>query len=399
MHSLLRSSLVTLLLAVAVGGAFGKPAVTGLRCEGRIDPLGIDQAAPSFSWVVSANHNGLQQTACQVIVASKKQLLGEGTADLWDSGKVVSAQTFGLEYGGKNLTSELTAFWRVRIWDEAGRPSEWSKPATFRMGLLAKRDWEGKWIGQREARYRGAPNGYHALESKTDTIKWVQVDLGQPLAIDQVLLFPAKPNNYKPVTSGFGFPSAGRVEISDAPSFDHPALVARWDDGPALVHGDAAVKFAGHGAKGRYVRMTAEHLWQRKDGTFCFALGELEVMADGKNRALGATVTALDSVENTSGWAMQGLTDGNAAGIPPDKDEFAAVLLRKNFAVTKPVSLATLSVCGLGYCISEINGLRVGDAELDPGFTAFDRRALYVTHDVTKQVRKGENVIRLTLGG
>jgi len=404
MLSSLRSVLVTLLLTVITLGIFeraeGKPAVTGLRCEGRINPLGIDEAAPVLSWVVSANHNDLQQTAYQIRAATKTEFLGEGKADLWDSGKVASAQTFGLEYAGKNLSSELTAFWQVRIWDEGGRLSEWSKPATFRMGLLDERDWDAKWIGQREARYyRGAPNGYHALESKTDQMKWVQVDLGQPLAIDQVLLFPAKPNNWKPPTSGFGFPPSGRVEISDAPGFDHPKLVAQWDDGPALLHGDDPVKFDGRGAQGRYVRVTAEHLWRRQDGTFCFALGELEVMSDGKNRALGATVTALDSVENTSGWAMKGLTDGNAAGIPEDKDEFAAVLLRKTFTVAKPVSRATLSVCGLGYCISEINGHRVGDAELDPGVTGFNRRVLYVTHDVTKQVRKGGNIIRLTLGG
>lgn len=189
------------------------------------------------------------------------------------------------------------------------------------------------------------------------------------------------------------------MEISDAPGFEHPTLVKRWGDGPALLHGDDAVKLDARGARGRYVRVTSEHLYRRQDGSFCFALGELQVLSDGRNRALGAAVTARDSVENTSGWAMKGLTDGNAAGIPEDKDEFAAVLLRKTFAVARPVSRATLSVCGLGYCISEVNGQRVGDAELDPGFTVFNRRVLYVTHDVTKQVRKGENVLSLTLGG
>jgi alpha-L-rhamnosidase len=199
MHSLIRSFSITLILVVVAGGAFGQargtPAVAGLRCEGRVDPLGVDATAPAFSWVAAAKHNGQRQTACQVIVASKPELLGEGKADLWDSGKVVSAQTFGLEYRGKPLTSESAVRWRVRIWDEDDRPSAWSKPARFRMGLLAAGDWEAKWIGQREARYRGAPNGYHAQESKTDVVKWVQVDLGHPVVIEQILLYPAKPNN------------------------------------------------------------------------------------------------------------------------------------------------------------------------------------------------------------
>ena len=63
------------------------------------------------------------------------------------------------------------------------------------------------------------------------------------------------------------------------------------------------------------MRVTSEHLWRRQDGSLCFALGELQVFAGGKNRALGAAVTARDSVENAGGWAMKGLTDGKAAGL------------------------------------------------------------------------------------
>ena len=326
-------------------------------------------------------------------------MLAPGRADLWDTGKVASAQTFAIEYQGKDLASETDAYWRVRIWDENDKPSAWSKPATFQMGLLERADWQAKWIGRTAARYHGAANGYHAAETKIDAPKWVQVDLGESLPIDQILLFPARPNNWKPPTSGFGFPPVGRVEVSDEPAFAHPTVVVHWDNGPSLLHGDDAVKFEVHGARGRYVRVTSEHLYRRADGDLCFALGELEVMAGGKNRALGAPVTALDAVENLNGWAKEGLTDGRAPGIPADPDEYAAVLLRKQFKIEKPVARAVLSVCGLGYCIPEINGRRVSDAELDPGFTSFNKRVLYVTKDVTTAVRRGGNIIRLTLGG
>ena len=75
------------------------------------------------------------------------------------------------------------------------------------------------------------------------------------------------------------------------------------------------------------------------------------------------------------------------------------MLLRKAFAVAKPVTRATLSVCGLGYCIAEINGARVSSAELDPGFAAFNRRVLYTTHDVTRLVREGRERHQPDLGG
>ena len=373
--------------------------VDGLRSEERIDPLGIDVAAPELSWVVAPDHDGLRQTAYDVRVASKTELLSNGKADLWESGKIISARTFGVEYGGKKLSSETRAFWQVRVWDEKEHVSKWSKVAMFQMGILSPKEWDAKWIGRQELRIRGVANGYHAAESKVDETKWVQVDLGESGAIDEVRLYPAKPDNWKPMTSGFGFPPVGRIEVSDEADFVHPKLLARWDDGAALLHGDEAVKFAGHKAHGRFVRMTAEHLWQRQDGSMCFALGEMAVWSHGKNRALGAAVSAKDSVENVSGWAMKGLTDGRAPGLPTDQEDFAAVLLRKKFTVNKLVTRATLSVCGLGYCLAEINGRKAGDAELDPGFTDFSKRVLYVMHDVTDLLRTVDNAVALTLGG
>jgi alpha-L-rhamnosidase len=403
MHSSLRScgipTILLLLACAASSQSSGAPAVSDLRCEGRVNPLGVDSPAPTFSWIVAANNPEQQQTAYEVIVASLPEWLSEEKADLWRSGRIISGRNFGVAYAGRRLASEANAVWKVRIWNERGRRSAWSQPAAFRMGLPEARDWEAKWIGRSEGRYRGAPNGYHAAETRTDAAKWVQVDLGEALAIDQVVLYPAKPNNWNPVTSGFGFPPVGRVEVSDTPAFDAPTLVARWEDGAALLRGDAAVTFDGRGARGRYVRVTSEHLWRRQDGSLCFALGELQVFSGGKNRALGAAVTARDSVENAGGWAMKGLTDGKAAGLPPEQDEFAAVLLRKSFAVAKPVARATLSACGLGYCIADLNGLQVSGSELDPGFTAFDRRVLYTTQDVTRHLQKGKNTLNLVLGG
>lgn len=391
-----------MLLLVSTTGialcATAAPAVGNLRCEDRVNPLGIDTASPAFSWVLDPEKIS-GQTAYQVLVASTPGHLSEGKADLWDSGKVVSSRTFGVAYAGKALTSEMQAAWKVRVWDSKGRASQWSAPAGFRMGMLRVEDWGARWIGNREARIRSVPNGYHAAETRADAPKWVQVDLGKSSRIDKIVLFPAKPNNWNPPTSGFGFPPVGKVELATEASFANPVLVARWENGSTLLHGDAPVEFDARRFEGRFVRVTSERLWRRQDGSLCFSLGELEVIADGKNIALGAAVSALDSVENTGGWAMKGLTDGKAAGKLHDPDEFAAVLLRKKFALDRRPARATLSVCGLGYCIPEVNGARVSNAELDPGFTAFHKRALYVTHDVTDRVRKGENELHLTLGG
>ncbi|WP_112247673.1 family 78 glycoside hydrolase catalytic domain [Kribbella monticola] len=76
----------------------------------------------------------------------------------------------------------------------------------------------------------------------------------------------------------------------------------------------------------------------------------------------------------------------------------AAPLLRRTFSVDRPVERARLYVSGLAYAELRLNGRRVGDAVLDPGFTDYDETVLYVTHDVTDLVQAGENVVGAELG-
>ena len=73
-------------------------------------------------------------------------------------------------------------------------------------------------------------------------------------------------------------------------------------------------------------------------------------------------------------------------------------ILRKAFTLTKPVKSARAYVCGIGYHELHINGARVGDHVLDPAFTRYDRRVLYVTHDVTSMLAPGDNALGVMLG-
>jgi len=73
-------------------------------------------------------------------------------------------------------------------------------------------------------------------------------------------------------------------------------------------------------------------------------------------------------------------------------------MFRKEFTLTNKIRQARAYICGLGYYILYINGKRVGDHWLDPGYTHFDKRVLYTTYDVTELVRKGENTVAAVLG-
>ena len=73
-------------------------------------------------------------------------------------------------------------------------------------------------------------------------------------------------------------------------------------------------------------------------------------------------------------------------------------LLRKSFTITKPIARARVYSSGLAYNDLTINGHSTSDSVLDPGFTDFSKTVLYTTHDVTKLLRQGENVIASELG-
>lgn len=74
-------------------------------------------------------------------------------------------------------------------------------------------------------------------------------------------------------------------------------------------------------------------------------------------------------------------------------------LLRREFMVASPVSSARLYVTGLGYHLVWINGGRVGDGELSPSYTDYEKRVEYLTYDVSSMLRTGENALAIMLGG
>lgn len=115
-----------------------------LRCEHLESPPAVEAARPRLSWKLRDPRAGATERGYQVVVASTPE--GLNAPDLWDSGKVAGRRPDPVVYAGKRLRSGQQCHWRVRSWDLAGRPTAWSEPAGWCMGLLKPADWIGAWI-------------------------------------------------------------------------------------------------------------------------------------------------------------------------------------------------------------------------------------------------------------
>jgi alpha-L-rhamnosidase len=120
-----------------------------LRCEYRVGPVGIDVREPRLSWKLVANPpeaRGVRQRAFQILVASSPELLAKEEGDVWDSGKVSLDDSVNVPFAGSPLFSRQELFWKVRVWAGGHKPSAWSEPARWEMGLLKPEDWQANWI-------------------------------------------------------------------------------------------------------------------------------------------------------------------------------------------------------------------------------------------------------------
>ena len=103
-----------------------RPEPTNGPVEMRVDdlktPLGIDDPTPRLSWQLRDLARGAKQTAYEVLVATRAELLAAGKADVWDSGRVESGQSLNVRYAGPAVVPSTRYFWRVKVWDAAGKP-------------------------------------------------------------------------------------------------------------------------------------------------------------------------------------------------------------------------------------------------------------------------------------
>ncbi|MBC2608030.1 family 78 glycoside hydrolase catalytic domain [Pelagicoccus albus] len=371
-------------------------SVYDLRVDDQRDPLGIDSEKPEFSWKLESSLNGVAQAAYQILVASDINSLSEELGNVWDSRKVNSDEQYGIPFGGPRLEGSSTYFWKVKIWDQTGKASEWSPVAKLTTGALTSADWAGaEWITHPDWLVANRPHlGYRShSEESVDSPKWLQIDLGQSYAIDEIFLHSLRHT----VAERLGFPTEFKVELSESYRFENPYLVVDYTVPPHTNKWFTKHHFELETPQNaRYFRMEVPRL-RDLDGEICLALSQIEILSSGKNVALGAKISASDSREEGL-WSASAVVDGK--GVPGSNPMGTKTAqLRKEFEVSSDVESAMLHVAGLGSYALQINGEVVGKDRLGPGWTDTDETVLYDTRDVTELLKAGPNAIGLDLAG
>jgi alpha-L-rhamnosidase len=384
--------------------ATGAVRPTDLRCEYLRNPLGIDALQPRLSWILQPTNRsarGLRQTAYQIVAADSRKALSANTGNLWDSGKVESDRSILVPYAGKTLAAGERCFWKVRVWDQQGNSSAWSRPAFWTIGLLRPEDWsKAEWIGLpgaggkqavlREASWIWLPEGNPASSAPVGRRyfrRTVTVPDGRPVRTAHLLMtadneFVAFINGQR-VGAGNNFKSVSDFDVTtQLHAGENVIAVEATNAGdspnPAGLIGELRIEFAA----GEPLVVGTGADWKSAD----------RANAGWQRVGVDASGWAAAKVLGNNGMAPWGTLRA------PDDRRLPARYLRHEFALDRKVARATAYVCGLGLFEFHLNGHKIGDHVLEPAVSEYDKRQYYVTFDVTSRLKPGANAIGVILG-
>jgi alpha-L-rhamnosidase len=380
-----------------------KPA--HLRCDALEQPLGIDSPQPLLSWQLRDASFGARQTAYRIEVASKTALLDH--PDVWDSGRVASGQSFGVAYAGPPLHPETRYYWRVEVWGKDGKPYTMSDATWWETGLL-KEGWKAQWIGYEEPEHRAIrESGAQWITNADkgakggDTQHDFRLKFSLPGQVKHADLFVTGKDsaaawvNGKQVLQTQPLPPWKQAPWKTYLQQDVTANLRPGDNLLAVgvtLYGTPDPNGMGSG---------------EADQTPMSACLYLE-MADGSTKVLASGPQWKAALNPPDKWYTPQFDDAAwqpaIAFVPPATPmgqesvgepwpTGPVKLLRHTFAVTAPVTSARLYATALGAYRFQINGARVGDQVLAPGWDDFRSHVPYQVYDVTKQVKTGQNAI------
>ena len=185
-----------------------------------------------------------------------------------------------------------------------------------------------------------------------------------------------------------------QVLVADSPELLQKNEGNYWNSGK--IKSDESIQITYHG---KHLEATKTYYWKvkiwdnQKHESAWSEVNQWQMGLLKKEDWKGALWIAYEKLEDS-------LTNALPSDNVKDKRLYINVLpmFRKDFSSQKSIEKATIFICGLGHFELSLNGKKVGDHFLDAGWTKYDKQALYVSFDLTKNLQKGKNTLGVILG-
>ncbi|MEW1722426.1 alpha-L-rhamnosidase [Streptomyces sp. NPDC093109] len=360
-------------------------------------PLGLDTPRPRLSWPVVSARPGQAQQAYQVRVATSPARLTR--PDVWDSGKVRSPDSVLVPYAGPALASRTRYHWSVRVWGTDGSVSAWSAPSWWETALTDASDWSARWIAAPVAltgppALDGAswiwfPEGDPASSAPAET-RWFRGRTDVPAGVTRARLVMTADDGYTAYVNGVQV--AHTEADGPADNWRRPALLdvtAHLRTGSNVIAVSATNASVGPAGLLGLLELTTA------DGVRTFTTGDtwrtVQREPAGDWRSLAHDDTSWSAAKVLARW---GGGPWGRVTVPYSP----AAQLRQEFRLPrKSVARARLYATALGVYEAYVNGQRVSEDRLAPGWTDYHKRVQYQTYDVTGLLGTGANALGITL--
>lgn len=381
----------------------GAQEITRLTTEYMDRPMGIDVKQPVFGWQMQSDRYGAAQTAYRIVFATSEENLENGTYT-YDSGTVNSPASVCIKYNGPELAPCTRYYWQVLVTDERGKVHE-SPASWFETGLMGGLWGNAMWIASNKMQlspYRfdyaieydvetakpgpakfifGAPQEDCYVFVMLDTRDSAKVMLGNALYNKETVQHTLNVSNIIPPADATKKHHI-RLEVRGGGNYDVKVSL----DGRVISQGNQTSINCMRDSIGRPQARLFSIGYRQPQG-FDAVFSNIKLLNYKWDNL----------VLNSDPKTYNAKGDNKAVLWMPSSD-INAPIMRKSVNVTKVVKRARLYATARGAYWFYINGQRVGDGYLNPGWTDFRHRIMYNTYDVTQMLRQGNNALGIELG-
>lgn len=404
--------------------------IGNMRVEYKTTPLGVEEQRPRFSWQMLADSTlrGCYQTAYRIVVTDPNGNV------CWDTQQVKDSHSLNIKYQGSALQAETRYTWKLTVWNQDNLMS--SQESWFETGLMCLSDkdaaWKGaRWIGvedscnvlfshylpvfklgatiqldNRTKSHAAAlllgvndnrlmdknKNIYHLQNDKDSSFIKVEIDT-KGLDNNQAAYINVYRKGYAPTdvsSTPFKRFTIPLELLNQSNRYAPHSILMEVNLGETtiLLDGDTLGKVVlnpiGHG--GDFLAFPV-----LGDVGIFMQKGQVASFSDITVFSYRQPCNPLATLTRLNGKYKEGLYVMN-----PSRNSMP--MFRTQFHVNKKIKQARLYMSARGVYDAYLNGKKIGQEFLSPGWTQYNKTLMYQTYDITSYLHEGENAMGTILG-